>query len=67
MLPNALREVIGTVAPRVTNEMNDTLLSPIREKEVKGALFQMHPSKSPGSNGMSPLFYQNIGMLLVAM
>lgn len=62
MLPNALGEVIGSVAPMVTNEMNDTLLSLIREEEVNGALFQMHPSKLLGPDGMSPLFYQNIGM-----
>ena len=26
--------------------------------EVKRALFHMHPSKSPGSDGMSPFFFQ---------
>ena len=42
----------------VTPDMNHTLLQPYTAEEVKWALFQMHPSKSPGSDGMSPFFFQ---------
>ncbi|XP_024164510.1 uncharacterized protein LOC112171581 [Rosa chinensis] len=31
---------------------------PYTDAEIKRALFQMHPSKSPGPGGMSPFFYQ---------
>lgn len=31
---------------------------PVTEKEVKCALFEMHPDKAPGPDGMSPAFYQ---------
>lgn len=37
---------------------NEELLLPVEDKEVKTALFHMHPDKSPGPDGMSPGFYQ---------
>ncbi|CAM8954101.1 unnamed protein product [Rhodiola kirilowii] len=39
--------------------MNAMLTAPFTEGEVKRALFQMHPSKAPGLDGFSALFYQN--------
>ena len=42
----------------VTPAMNSTLLQPYTPDEVKQSLFQMHPSKSPGPDGMSPIFFQ---------
>ena len=38
--------------------MNNTLLQQYMPDEVKRALFHMHPSKSPGPDGMSPFFFQ---------
>ncbi|KAM1236380.1 hypothetical protein ACFX2I_037399 [Malus domestica] len=38
--------------------MNEVLLQPYFVDEIKVTVFQIHPSKSPGSDGMSPLFYQ---------
>jgi len=38
--------------------MNDMLLMPFVEEEVRGALFQMHPLKSPGPEGYNAGFYQ---------
>ena len=38
--------------------MAHLLTRPYMEEKVKTALFQMHPSKSPGPNGMSPFFFQ---------
>ncbi|XP_062005847.1 uncharacterized protein LOC133723027 [Rosa rugosa] len=38
--------------------LNESLLRPYTDEEIKATFFQMHPSKSPGPDGMSPLFYQ---------
>ena len=51
-------DVIESVDQVVTEGMTQSLTCPYTEEEVKTALFQMHPSKSPGPNGMSPFFFQ---------
>lgn len=51
-------EVLEGIPSTVSNVQNQELLKPISEEEVKKALFQMHPDKSPGPDGMSPAFYQ---------
>ena len=38
--------------------MNGRLTQRYSPDEVRIALFQMHPSKAPGPNGMSPFFFQ---------
>ena len=38
--------------------MNEDLLRNFEEEEVWRALKQMHPTKSLGPDGMSPIFYQ---------
>ena len=43
---------------RVTEEMAQSLTQGYLEVEVKTALFQMHPSKALGYDGMSPFFFQ---------
>lgn len=50
--------VLNSVNLDVTNGMNQTLTSPYIAEEVCTALFQMHPSKVPGPNGMTPFFFQ---------
>lgn len=54
----ALQEVLASVQPCVSPAMNESLLASYTDEEIKRALFQMHPSKSPGPDGMSPFFYQ---------
>lgn len=51
-------EVVECVSSRVTEDQNSMMLEPVQEKEVKEALFHMHPDKSPGPDGMTPGFYQ---------
>lgn len=58
VLSNAVQKVIRAVSQRVTPEMNEVLLQPYSTKEITMVFFQMHTSKSPGPDGMSPLFYQ---------
>jgi hypothetical protein len=46
-----MEAVLGTVPIKVTPEMNDGLLKPFVEKEVKEALFQMFTTKAPRPDG----------------
>lgn len=55
---DAMSEVLQTIQPRVTTSMNDSLVAHYTDEEIKQALFQMHPSNSPGPDGMSPFFYK---------
>lgn len=50
--------MIDCVSTTITEEQNYELLKEVTEEEVKGALFQMHPDKSPGLDGMTPAFFQ---------
>ncbi|XP_060965763.1 uncharacterized protein LOC133034618 [Cannabis sativa] len=52
------REVIDCIDHVVPEMANLELTRPVLEEEVKTAVFQMHPDKSPGPDGMTPTFYQ---------
>lgn len=45
------------VDERVTPEMNNVLLENFKAEEVWQALQQMYPTKSPGPDSMSPIFF----------
>jgi hypothetical protein len=53
-----MAEVLESVAPCVTPEMNEMLIAPFAEAEVKSALFQMYPLKAPGLDGFPAHFFQ---------
>lgn len=53
-----MRIVLEAVQPCVSFSMNESLVAPYTDDEIKKALFQMHLSKSPGPDGMSPFFFQ---------
>lgn len=38
--------------------MNESLIAEFKVEEVWRALKQMHPTKAPGPDGMSPVFFQ---------
>ncbi|KAL0444326.1 UNVERIFIED_CONTAM: putative mitochondrial protein [Sesamum latifolium] len=54
----SIDEVGSAIPRRVTPEMNDQLRQPFTSTEVKHTLFGMFPYKSPGPDGMSPVFFQ---------
>lgn len=58
------------IQPRISTEINNTLCAVYSAGEIKIALFQIYPTKSPGPDGMSPLFFQHywdsIGTNIVA-
>ena len=56
--PNAIEEVVAHIPRVVTEEMNDWLVRDFHLEEVRFALFQMHPSKVPGLDGMIAFFFQ---------
>ena len=56
--PNSFEASLNAVDQRVTQEMNGELLRTFSEEEIRAALNQMHPTKAPGPDGMSPIFFQ---------
>uniref|UniRef100_A0A803NZS4 Reverse transcriptase n=1 Tax=Cannabis sativa TaxID=3483 RepID=A0A803NZS4_CANSA len=56
--PLEIREVNDSIPSVVSDMQNALLLEPITDDEVRRALFQMHPDKSPGPDGMTPGFFQ---------
>lgn len=51
-------EVLQHVPAKVTAKMNESLMAPYKEEEVKVALFQMFPTKAPGPDGYPAHFFQ---------
>ena len=60
-----MERVIESVDHAVTEEMAQALVHPYTEEEVRNALFQIHPSKSLGHDGMSPFFFQKFWHIVV--
>ncbi|KAM5579239.1 hypothetical protein ABKV19_009163, partial [Rosa sericea] len=56
---DALNLTLEAITPCITQEMNDQLCTTYTKEEVRFALFQMYPTKSPGPDGMPPIFFQH--------
>ncbi|MDO7987362.1 reverse transcriptase domain-containing protein, partial [Sweet potato little leaf phytoplasma] len=44
--------------PRVSQDMNIKLMSPFTKEEIENSIKQMFPTKAPGPDGFSAIFYQ---------
>jgi hypothetical protein len=51
-------ELLNRVIPRVTSEMNASLLKPYTAEEVKEAMFSIGDFKAPGTDGLHAVFYK---------
>ncbi|KAK6144547.1 hypothetical protein DH2020_021367 [Rehmannia glutinosa] len=59
-----ISKALGRLTPRISSAQNQTLLEPYTEREIVKALKHMHPFKSPGPDGMSPVFFQKFWHLI---
>lgn len=55
-----MRVTVDVVEHKVTKVMNEALTQTFTEDEVAKALFQMHPTKALGLDGMSAIFYKKL-------
>lgn len=57
---NWIKEALEATPRVVMEEMNQALVAPFEKAEVDIALSQMEALKTPGPDGMPPLFFQHI-------
>ena len=57
--PTRFDASLNSITPRVTPNMNKVLTADFKAEEVWSALKQMHPTKAPGPDDMSPIFYKH--------
>ena len=67
MLPSRIEEVTHLIPAKVTVDMDESLIKEFTAEEIQTTLLQMHPTKASGPDGMSTIFYQKYGILLVMM
>ena len=57
--PTCFEASLSSITTRVSIDMNEELLADFKSKEVWYALKQMHPTKAPGPDGLSPVFFKH--------
>ena len=56
--PCRISEVIDSIPTKVTDEMNQGLITAFTKEEMVTTLKQMHPTKASSPDGMSAIFFQ---------
>ena len=56
--PQLFDTVLEGIPQVITRQMNQRLVRPVSEEEVRKAVFSLHPNKAPGPDGMTPIFFQ---------
>lgn len=56
--PRSYDPVFLSMAPKVSDEMNASLVKEVSKEEVREAIFSIKPESAPGPDGMSGLFFQ---------
>lgn len=51
--------ITDLIQPIFCQDMNNKLSPPLSKEEVRRAFFDLNPSKAPGPNGFTTLFFQN--------
>ena len=62
--PDNFDDILAQVPQVVTAKMNTELMAKFMTEEVETTLKQMAPLKSPGPDGMPPIFYQHYCSLM---
>ena len=57
LVDNVINASLECIEQKVTNEMNQCLITEVTLEEIKTYLFQMHPLKAPGLDGFTAGFY----------
>ena len=57
--PGNFESSLSSITTRVSRDMNEDLNAEFKAEEVWNALKQMHPTKAPGPDGMSPIFFKH--------
>ena len=56
--PSHILEITDTIPTKISSKMNQSLIKDFTKEEVLAALKQMHPTKAPGPDDMSAIFFQ---------
>ena len=56
--PGRLNDILDIMHEKMSPSIRSFLDKEFTSVEIEEALFQMHPRKSPGSDGMTVMFYQ---------
>ncbi|KAL2899875.1 hypothetical protein RDABS01_024957 [Bienertia sinuspersici] len=65
--PSGFDEALVGIDNMVTEDMNASLVVEPTAEEIRDALFQMHPNKAPGVDGMHAIFSRSFGTLWARM